>query len=209
MKKIAHRGYKTKMIKENTDEAFKNAIANEFEGFECDVHMTKDKELVIIHDSFIDRVSDGSGLVRDMNLNELFSYNFGSTEVPSRIPLLKDVLSNYRDVIKVIELKGDIDIESVKELIDSNTYFISFDTSYMKKMKKKYPKFKFGILNYVLNSVDHYDLDHVCLLDSLATDEIVMSLLKRGITVFIYGVFGDINYKRDYKNLYYIVNKRN
>lgn len=209
MKRIAHRGYKTEFIKENTIEAFQNAVLNEFDGFECDAHTTKDGNLVVIHDAFVDRVSNGSGLVRDKDLDELLELNFGSSEMPSKIPLLRDVLKKFRDTIKVIELKGNIDIESILDVIDSKTFFISFDTSYIKKMKKKYPKLKFGILNYALNSPREYDLDLVCILDSIATDEIVMDFLKRGILVFIYGVFGNINYKRDYENLYYIVNKKN
>lgn len=208
MKRIAHRGYKTNFIKENTIEAFKNAINNGFLGFECDVHATKDNRLVIIHDAFIDRVTTGSGLVRDKTYKELLEYNFGSKEVPSKIPLLEEVLKIFNGYIKVVELKGRIDISSIIDYVDDKTYFISFDTSYMEKLKEKYPKLKFGELNYVLNSSHMYNLDHVCLLDDIATDNIVMEFLKEGKKVFIYGVFGKINYQKNYENLYYIVNKK-
>lgn len=207
MKKIAHRGYKTNFIKENTIDAFKNAINNGFLGFECDVHTTKDNRLVVIHDAFIDRVTTGSGLVRDKTYKELLEYNFGSNEVPSKIPLLEEVLKMFKGYIKVIELKGRIDISSIIDYVDDKTYFISFDTSYMEKLKREYPKLKFGELNYVLNSPHMNNLDHVCLLDDIATDNIVMEFLKNGKMVFIYGVFGKINYQKDYENLYYIVNK--
>ncbi len=209
MKKIAHRGYKTNFIKENTIEAFNNAIDNDFLGFECDVHETKDKKLVVIHDAFIDRVSNGTGFVKDMTYKELLKYNFGSSEVKSTIPLLKDVLKMFKGYIKVIELKGRVDISSILEYIDDKTFFISFDTSYMEKLKSIYPNLKFGELNYVLNSSFKHDLDHVCILDDIAKEDVVMDFLKRGKRVFIYGIFGKVNYKRDYENLYYIVNKKN
>lgn len=208
MKKIAHRGYTTNFIKENTMEAFNNAINNNFEGFECDVRKTKDNVLVISHDATITRTSDGEGLVREMTYKELLDYNFGTKEVPSKIPTLESVLKTFKDTIKVIEIKTRIDLSSILGLIDDNTYFIGFDTSYIKELKKKYPKLKFGILNYVLNNREDYNLDVVCILDTIANDNIVMSYLKKGIKVFIYGIVGKINYQRNYENLYYIVDKK-
>jgi len=208
MKLIAHRGYTTKNIKENTIEAFYNARNNGFDGLELDTRVTKNGKLVVIHDASVDRVSDGSGLVKEFTYIELLKYNFGSRLVPSTIPLLEDVLKKFKNMILVVELKSDIDLESIIEYVTNETYFISFDVSLIKKLKRKYPQFKFGILNYVLNSVKDYDLDAVCILDTVATDYIVMSFLKRGIRVFIYGIVGEINYKRDYENLYYIVDKK-
>lgn len=205
MKLIAHRGYKTKFIKENTMEAFTNASNNDFYGIEFDVHKTRDGKLVVIHDSFIDRVSNGHGLVRDMTYEELSKYNFGSKESPSKIPLLRDVLDKYKDLMKIVELKCDVVLDDVLDFIDDKTYFMSFDTRLIEKLSKKYSKLKFGVLNYVLNSVVDYDLDMICILDIVATDEIVMRFLKKGIKVFIYGIVGKIDYRREYEGLYYIV----
>ncbi len=205
MKSIAHRGYKTSSIKENTLESFQNARNNEFDGFECDIRSTKDGVIVICHDSSIDRVSDGSGFIRDMSYEELTKYNFGSSNTKSKIPTLKEVLTGFPDMLKIIEIKSKVDLSTIEEYVDDKTIFIGFDTSYIMKLKKEYPKFKFGILNYVLNSIADYDLDVICLLDTIATDEVVMHFLRKGITVFIYGIIGKIDYKRDYKNLYYIV----
>lgn len=208
MKLIAHRGYRTQNIKENTMEAFTNAINNDFYGIECDVRATKDKELVISHNASIDKGSNGTGLIKDYTYRELLKYNFGSSTVPSKIPLLRNVLKDYKNTIKLIELKSRVDIEPILNLVDEDTYFMSFDSAYILDLKQKYPKLKCGILNYVLNSFSDYNLDMICLLDSVATDEVVMCFLKRGIKVFIYGIVGKINYKRDYQNLYYIVDKK-
>ncbi len=205
MNLIAHRGYRTLLIKENTMEAFTNAQNNSFLGIELDVRETKDKYLVVIHDAEINRTSNGKGLVSVYTYNELLKYNFGTNNNPSNIPLLSDVLKKYKTMIKLIELKSRVDISPVIDLVDDNTYFMSFDTSYIMKLKKEYPNLKFGILNYVLNSIQEYKLDMICLLDSIATDRVVMKFLKQGIKVFIYGIVGKINYKRNYEGLYYIV----
>ncbi len=207
MKKIAHRGYTTSLIKENTLAAFENAVNNEFDGIECDVRKTKDGKLVIIHDAWINRTSEESGLVRDHTYEELLEYNFGSKEVPSKIPTLEEVLRNIK-IMKLIEIKEDIDLKDVLELVDDKTYFISFDAGLINRLKAKHPQLKFGVLNYVFNTEIDYDLDAICILDLIASDELVEHFLDRGIKVFIYGIVGDINYKRDYENLYYIVNKK-
>lgn len=208
MKKIAHRGYTTSFIKENTIEAFDNAINNDFSGIEFDIHATKDGKLVVIHDAWIDRTSDASGLVRHYTYEELSNFNFGSKEIPSKIPLAVDVLKRYKGTIKLVELKGHIDIASIVELIDDDTYIMSFDTNYIYKLKKKYPHIKFGSLSYVVNTEADYHLDMICLLDEVASDHLVEHFLSRGIRVFIYGIIGKIDYVTDKKDVYYIVDKK-
>lgn len=70
----AHRGASAH-APENTLEAFRQAIIKGADGIEPDVQLTKDKQLVAVHDEYIDRVSEGSGLVRDLTLNELRKFN--------------------------------------------------------------------------------------------------------------------------------------
>ena len=60
----AHRGASA-YAPENTLEAFRLAAEQKADGVELDVQLSKDGELVVIHDETIDRVSDGSGYVRD------------------------------------------------------------------------------------------------------------------------------------------------
>ena len=58
----AHRGASA-YAPENTLEAFRLAAEQKADGVELDVQLSKDGELVVIHDETIDRVSDGSGYV--------------------------------------------------------------------------------------------------------------------------------------------------
>ena len=69
----AHRGASA-YAPENTLEAFRLAAGQKADGVELDVQLSKDGELVVIHDETIDRVSDGSGYVRDYTLEELSGF---------------------------------------------------------------------------------------------------------------------------------------
>ena len=69
-KNIAQRGFSGR-YPENTMLAFEKALEAGAEGIEFDVHLTKDGQLVIIHDELLDRTTDGKGLVADCTLEEL------------------------------------------------------------------------------------------------------------------------------------------
>lgn len=73
----AHRGFST-VAPENSMPAFGAATALGAEEIEFDLWVTKDREIVSIHDSDLDRVSDGSGFVWDYTYEELLRYDFGS-----------------------------------------------------------------------------------------------------------------------------------
>ena len=89
----AHRGASYD-APENTMEAFRLAVLIAADGIELDVHLSKDGEVVVIHDDTIDRTSNGSGRVSDMTLEELRQYDYsnnmpGFKDVP--IPTLREV----------------------------------------------------------------------------------------------------------------------
>ncbi|QRP61031.1 glycerophosphodiester phosphodiesterase [Corynebacterium minutissimum] len=88
---IAHRGYNG-WYPENTHRSFDEALKLDVAGVECDVNLTKDGEVVVIHDQTVDRTSDGSGAVGDMTLKELRALNVGTTEDPQRIMRLDELL---------------------------------------------------------------------------------------------------------------------
>lgn len=108
----AHRGA-SGYAPENTLEAFDLAIKMKSDGIELDVQLTKDGELVVIHDETIDRVSNGSGLVKDYTLKELknFNYNNGNLNYKfCEIPTLEEVYTLLKDTDLFInvELKTGI-----------------------------------------------------------------------------------------------------
>lgn len=101
--------------------AFQGAHALGVDVFELDVHLTADAEVVVIHDSTVDRTSDGSGRVADMTLAELrdldFAYRWrppgaADDEFPHRgqgvtVPTLEEVLTAFPDTAVNVDLKVD------------------------------------------------------------------------------------------------------
>lgn len=108
----AHRGC-SQMYPENTLLAFSKACEiNGLAGIELDIQLTKDDQLVVIHDEKVDRTTNGTGFVKDLTLEELkkleISYADGSIE---HIPTIEEVLDligpRLKDGMKLnIELKN-------------------------------------------------------------------------------------------------------
>lgn len=67
MKKVmllAHRGFSGK-YPENSPLAFHKAVEEtSADGFESDVHITKDGKLIIFHDATVERTSNGTGFIK-------------------------------------------------------------------------------------------------------------------------------------------------
>lgn len=108
----AHRGASA-YAPENTLPAFRLAEEQGADGIELDVHLTKDGELVVIHDEKLDRTTNGVGLVRDYTLAELKRFcadNGMPGFADARIPTLREVLEEVRPgrMLVNIELKTGI-----------------------------------------------------------------------------------------------------
>lgn len=107
---FAHRGASA-YAPENTMEAFALAVKQEADGIELDVQMTKDGQVVVIHDETIDRVSDGKGAVRDYTLEELRKFSFSNhmeNYKEAAIPTLKEVL----EFLKPTNLELNIELKT-------------------------------------------------------------------------------------------------
>ncbi|HWK24522.1 MAG TPA: glycerophosphodiester phosphodiesterase [Ureibacillus sp.] len=106
---LAHRGG-SRLAPEHTMLAFEKANSLGVDGFEIDIRLTKDEEIVVFHDETVDRTSDGTGSIKDFTLNELKELNFGYH--------FEDLEGNfpYRD--------EKIEIVSLRELLElfPNTY---------------------------------------------------------------------------------------
>ena len=83
--------------------SFRSAIAAGCDLIECDVHLSSDGRLVVIHDHTLDRTTNGAGLVRDYTAAELRRLDAGEGE---KIPLLQEVVElAIGKVGLVIEIK--------------------------------------------------------------------------------------------------------
>lgn len=69
-KSIAHRGASA-LAPENTLASFEKAIEMGFDYIELDVRLSKDKQLVVIHDANVLRTTDGEGLIEELTVKDL------------------------------------------------------------------------------------------------------------------------------------------
>ncbi len=74
---VAHRGFSGE-YPENTVIAFEEALKLEVDMIELDIHLSRDHELIIIHDATVDRTSNGNGSVGNMTLSEIKRLDAGS-----------------------------------------------------------------------------------------------------------------------------------
>lgn len=63
---------------ENTMASFRNAMEAGLDMIELDIQMSKDGELVIMHNLTVDQTTDGAGPIREMTLKEIRSLDAGS-----------------------------------------------------------------------------------------------------------------------------------
>lgn len=84
----AHRGWKDK-YPENTMIAFEKAIELGVDQLETDIRVTKDGELILIHDSTVDRTTNGTGNVHEFTFEEIRRLDAGNG---SKIPMLREFL---------------------------------------------------------------------------------------------------------------------
>ncbi len=163
MKLFAHRGVSGE-APENTLAAFKAAAESGAHGIELDVQLTKDGQIVVIHDETIDRTTNGTGYVKDMAWEQLRTYDAGSWFHPSfqgeSIPSLEEVLdvvtAHHDSMIINIELKNDqIDYpqleEKVLELLNEKgmieqTIISSFNPESLKRVRELDPDIETGFL---------------------------------------------------------------
>lgn len=102
MKIVAHRGA-SKERPEHTLAAYELAEQRGADGFECDIRLTRDGELVCIHDRTIDRVAvekpkKSSGVISEMTLAELRELNVGTPEEPAQVLTLRELLTFFNDI---------------------------------------------------------------------------------------------------------------
>lgn len=112
---IGHRGCSA--APGNTLEAFRAALELGADGIELDVQLSRDGQVVVIHDNHLDDMTDGSGMVFDHDYAELRELNASVLMpgfAPTRIPLLSEVLAlvaQFPDTEVNVELKPAEKIE--------------------------------------------------------------------------------------------------
>jgi len=154
-----HRGA-SKYAPENTLAAIELAMQQGAQGIELDVMLSKDKEVMVIHDHTVDRTTNGKGFVSELDCSQLKKLDAGilfQKFHAEKIPTLGEVfdLTQGKYLIN-IELKNlysvkDDLIEKVVELVinhkmEESVIFSSFFPSNIRKVRRMLPHVPAGLL---------------------------------------------------------------
>lgn len=172
-KLIAHRGL-SGIAPENTREAFIQAGKYGYYGVECDIHVSKDHQFVVFHDFTLERMTNGSGFIHDLTIDEIKQLIITNG---NGIHLYQDVkiplLNEYLDIclayhmVPVIEIKEVNDISDLNRLIDllkekqlfEKTVIISFHLDYLIYLRNKTPQLS---MQYLTDKISKEVIDSCC-----------------------------------------------
>ena len=145
---VGHRGASA-IAPPNTLKAFKKAIELHADYSEFDIHLTKDGEIVIIHDSDTFNATGIKGMVKDMTLNQLKRLEVGEGE---KIPTLRELISVAQKRMGLqIEIKASNLLDKLIQILkEENLLETSIISSFMPdelfKLKLLEPSLKLGLL---------------------------------------------------------------
>lgn len=148
MLKIGHRGARA-YEPENTLSSFKRALELGVDAVELDVRKTKDNEIVVIHNSDVNKTTNGNGSVGDFTLEQIKKF---VTEKGEHIPTLEEVLDALGKRVKIlVELKEPGLEEKVLNLIRrkgliGKVLIISFNEDVLRKVRDLDDKVTLGLV---------------------------------------------------------------
>jgi glycerophosphoryl diester phosphodiesterase len=167
MKAVNHRGY-SKGAPENTIPAYIMSKQKGYTYVECDVSFTKDSVAVLLHDSTIDRTSNGSGNIQSLTYEQLLQYDFGSWYsskfAGTKIPTFKEFIMYCKGLgmHPYIELKssGGYTESQIRQVVDEvelcgmkgKVTYISFSATFLEYVKAYDEEARLGFLADVKSS---------------------------------------------------------
>ena len=148
---------------ENTMSAFQSALLRGYKAVETDVQFTKDNVPVILHDSTINRTSNGTGRIMDLTFDEVREYDFGSWKSEAyageKIPSFQEFIEFCREnsIHPYIELKTTItqnDIDKIQLLLEivsaagmqKDVSWFSFSYNLVEMVKEVDPTADIGVV---------------------------------------------------------------
>lgn len=205
--RIAHRGA-SGIAPENTLAAFKKAIEIGVDAVELDLHGSADGEVVVIHDSSLNRTTNFQENVNQATLEMIkradaggwFAAEFAGEPVPTLVEALECIVGN---AIAVLEIKdatiGEAVVKKVYEMDAlEKVVIISFHASVLREVRALDPRIPTGWL--IGNHNNHISPVQLCqqlgelgssLLNvnhQLITEAFAYEVLRRGITLWCWTV---------------------
>ncbi len=145
---VGHRGA-AGVVPENTLKGFRYAIELGVDYVECDVHLTRDGHLVVIHDETVSRTTNGRGRVRDLDFVIVRSLDAGEGQ---QIPTLDEVLATVRGHVRLLcELKGEgvedaaVDAVLARDMAEE-VIFTSFHLDRLARVRERGDDLQIGVI---------------------------------------------------------------
>ena len=195
MEIVGHRGA-CGLAPENTLRSFARAIELGCHRAELDVQVSADGVAVVMHDSTVDRTTDGCGAVGAFTLDELKRLDAGAGE---KVPTLEEVMALCRHKIDLqIELKAKHSPALVAQLIEqawdpTKTVVTSFDLELLDEFAALMPSIPLGLLNRNadLDMIGVASTHHhrwICPRADIATADLVSRAHGSALKVYVYHV---------------------
>jgi glycerophosphoryl diester phosphodiesterase len=145
---IGHRGAAGEQP-ENTLKGFRYALDLGVDYVECDVHLTRDDRLVVMHDATVDRTTNGQGAIRALTFDRIRSLDAGKGE---QVPTLDEVLDVVRGRARLLcELKGAgveeaaVQAVAAHDMVDQ-VYFTSFSLDRLARVRQMGDHYRLGAI---------------------------------------------------------------
>ncbi len=148
---VAHRGASAD-APENTMAAFNLAWRHDADAVECDIHLTKDGRIAVIHDSGTKRVAGADLLIKDVSYGDLLALDVGSWKgsewAGEKIPLLSELMASVpkgRKIYVEIKSEGMHMMSEFKSVVESSgldsgqIVAISFSAETIALVREKLP----------------------------------------------------------------------
>lgn len=129
---VAHRAVPN-LFNENSLGGIRAAMESGVTHLELDGHLTKDKHIVVIHDDTIDSMTNGSGTIERMTLEEIRSFELDVKQPHEKVPTFEEVLDLIKqlnaelktDVVLVFEIKDNQKdfVENMKRILDEKQFY--------------------------------------------------------------------------------------
>ena len=203
VKMIAHRGASS-LECENTAAAFVAAGNRSYYGIETDVHVTRDGQYVVIHDSQTERVAGENLCVEKSSLSQLRDLRLFDIDGEKREDLVIPTLNEYIRICKkynkhsFLELKETMSCENVKGIVKEvrkfdwldNVTFISFCLDNLLALRKILPDQNMQFLtkrcsSKTLSILEEYHFGLDIKYESL-TENIASFCIERGLLVNVW-----------------------
>lgn len=150
---IGHRGAAL-LEPENTVRGFRRGLAEAAAGIECDVHLSSDGHVVVMHDATVDRTADAAGPRRTGAIAELTRAQLDEVLLgpEDRVPSLDEVLAVVdgaeRDAELYVEVKAPAAAEAVARLVAGRpgVTVISFHPEALAAVRRSAPEVRIGLI---------------------------------------------------------------